>query len=243
MTEDSHKDTLYSRAQAPRPFAFDGSVVDVFPDMIRRSVPGYEQVIAGIGLFTRRYYQSGTTAFDLGCSLGAAALSMRHNMGAEGSIVAIDSSEAMVERCRKTLRRDRGAATVDVREGDIRNATLSETSLVAMNYTLQFVPPEDREDVIRRIANVTVPGGVLILSEKIRFEDEGLDKRMAELHHDFKRANGYSDMEIAGKRAALENVLIRDTLAQHHRRLAEAGFTQVIEWHRMYNFVSLLAIR
>ena len=46
-------------------------VARVFPDMIRRSVPGYSNVIAGTGLIAGDYVQPGSNCYDLGCSVGA----------------------------------------------------------------------------------------------------------------------------------------------------------------------------
>ena len=89
----------------------------------------------------------------------------------------------------------------------------------------------------------TSPGGVLLLSEKIRFEDPAEETLQTDWHHAFKRARGYSDLEIARKREALENVLRPETLATHRRRLEQAGFTRVYRWFQGFNFVSLVALR
>ncbi|MDX1458235.1 MAG: carboxy-S-adenosyl-L-methionine synthase CmoA, partial [Marinobacter sp.] len=83
----------------------------------------------------------------------------------------------------------------------------------------------------------------LILSEKIRFESPQEQDIQTRLHHDFKRANGYSDLEISQKRSALERVLIPETLEEHRSRLQAAGFSQVLVWYQCFNFVSMLAIK
>jgi tRNA (cmo5U34)-methyltransferase len=88
-----------------------------------------------------------------------------------------------------------------------------------------------------------VKGGVLILSEKIRFEDESTQTAMTKLHHEFKRYQGYSDLEVAQKRASLENVLVPNSEQQHIQRLEQAGFETVTLIARCVNFASLMAIR
>jgi tRNA (cmo5U34)-methyltransferase len=66
---------------------------------------------------------------------------------------------------------------------------------------------------------------------------------MTDLHHAFKRANGYSELEVSQKRTALENVLVPETLDTHRARLREAGFGAVDAWFQCFNFASLLAFR
>ena len=142
-------------------------MANVFPDMIRRSVPGYTNALAMIGMFTARYMQNGSRCYDLGCSLGAAALSMARAMeGCEGSVVAIDNAPAMVERCRSYVEAAGLSTPVHVEQQDIRNVVVTDASVVVLYYTLQFVPPEERILILRSIYDGLLPGGVLLMSEK-----------------------------------------------------------------------------
>ena len=223
-------------------FAFDESVTRVFPDMIRRSVPGYGNIVTMIGLLAERYAVAGSTLYDLGCSLGASTLSMRRCLGARDcTIVAVDNSPAMVKGCRVNVAEAGEGVPVDVRCADIREVAIGNASVVVLNFTLQFIAPEHRLALLRNIRQGMRPGGVLILSEKIVFESAEEDAFQRTLHLDFKRANGYSELEISQKRTALENVLIPETLAQHQQRLSEAGFAHSHLWFQCFNFASLVA--
>jgi tRNA (cmo5U34)-methyltransferase len=239
------KDKIYSEALANiANFQFDSQVADVFTDMIERSVPGYRSIISMIETLTEHYAQDGSMLYDLGCSLGAATLSMRRGIAADGcKIIAIDNSEAMVERCRKTIGRDHNPTPVDVRCSDIREVEIKNASVVVLNFTLQFIPPEDRLQLLKKIHCGMRPGGVLILSEKVVFSDEHLNELLAGIHHDFKRAHGYSDLEISQKRSALENVLIPETIPTHRERLLQAGFSSCDVWFQCFNFMSMLAVK
>ena len=247
MNNDNQRsrDRVYAEGEGPiAPFEFNERVADVFPDMIRRSVPGYGTVLEMIGVLARRYVQPDTTCYDLGCSLGAATLAMRHNIvQPDVTIVGIDSSAAMVERCRLAIARDTSSVPVQIVEGDAREIPLEPASFVVMSYTLQFLPRPDRAHLVARVHDALLAGGAFVLSEKIELADAQRDRLMSELHHDFKRANGYSDLEVARKRAALENVLVRDTVEAHQQRLHNAGFGTVVPWFQCFNFVSLLAVR
>jgi len=225
-------------------FAFDRNVVDVFPDMIKRSVPGYATIINMIGDLAERYARADSRCYDLGCSLGAATLAMRHRIRAANcDIVAVDNSPAMIERCRQVLAVDTAEPAVELLCEDLTKITPERASVAVLNFTLQFIAPEQRQSVLNSIATGLLPGGVLILSEKVTFEDRLHDELMIELHHNFKRANGYSELEIAQKRSALEQVLIPEPLQVHRERLKQAGFTSVDVWFQCFNFASLIAIK
>jgi tRNA (cmo5U34)-methyltransferase len=164
---------------------------------------------------------------------------------ADCGIIAVDNAPAMIERCRRLLAGDEaahpGRTPVELRLEDLRQTTIRNASLVVMNYTLQFVARECRDELVAGIADGLLPGGLLFLSEKVVDEDPTMEALLVDLYHEHKRRNNYSALEVARKRAALENVLVPETVAAHRRRLAAAGFTSTAVWLRHFNFVSLIA--
>jgi len=225
-------------------FEFDEHVVRVFPDMIARSVPGYSSILSMIEQLAVRYVRPGTTVWDLGCSLGAATRLIRRVAPLDCTIHAVDSSAAMIERLRSTLAEsDDAGCRVTLHEADLRDAEIRNASFAVLNLTLQFLQPENRMEVINNIFNGLIPGGALLLSEKICFDEPTQQQLMTELHHDFKKAHGYSDLEVAQKRTAIENRLIPESLETHISRLKHAGFHTVAPWFQCFNFVSILAVR
>jgi len=223
-------------------FKFDDRVASVFGDMINRSVPGYGMMLDMIGVITRETVKPDTRCYDLGCSLGAATLSMRHNLPDDSCrIIGIDNSEAMVSRCQSIIDQDDASAPVDIRCEDILDCEIKNASLVVMNLTLQFIEPAQREPLLEKIYNGLNPGGILVLSEKTNLPNEHEQNTLTDLYYGFKRLQGYSDMEIAQKRDALDNVLIPDTLGTHRTRLHQAGFSHVTPWFQCFNFMSILA--
>ena len=225
-------------------FRFDERVADVFPDMIQRSVPGYGTLIANIGIIAGHYAQGDSDCFDLGCSLGAVTLSMRQRIKAANCrIIAVDNSAAMIERAERIMAADNNRVPVDLRHEDIKDSVISNASVVVMNFTLQFIAPDLRDALIEKIYNGLKPGGVLIISEKLAFADNSAQQLQQQLHLDFKRANGYSDLEISQKRNALENVMIPETAEAHYQRFQTAGFPQIEQWFQCFNFASFIAIK
>jgi tRNA (cmo5U34)-methyltransferase len=239
------RDDIYAQHwEALQPFRFDEAVAQVFPDMIQRSVPGYGLTLAMIGLLAGEYAQPHSICYDLGASLGAASLMMRHNITAPGCrIVAVDNSPAMLRRCRQVIADDGPGIPVDFVLGDIADFALREASVVVLNFTLQFIPAALRASLMERIHSALRPGGICILSEKIQFTEELKNERFIRIHHAYKRANGYSDLEISQKRTALENVLIPETVAAHQERMLAAGFASCDLFFQAFNFISLLAIK
>ncbi len=242
------KDEIFKTRPGDEPFRFDDSVAAVFPDMLQRSIPGYTASLEAIGSLAARYVRDDTRCYDLGCSLGAATLAMRQGIGAAGCrIIAVDNAAAMTERCRQVIVEDDAANSpstpVDVIQGDIMDIEITNASMVVLNYTLQFLAVDDRDELLRRICDGLVSGGLLVLSEKVLDEDEHMEQLLFDLHHEHKRRNNYSAMEISRKRAALENILLPETVARHRTRMKAAGFEHIAVWLRYFNFVSIMAIK
>lgn len=241
-------DRIYATPQAQvSDFAFNEDVVRVFPDMIKRSVPGYPTIVENLGVLAAQFAQPGSALYDLGCSLGAVTQAMRRHVKSEGCrVIGVDNSAAMVARCHEYLHAQdsmfQELLPYELIEGDILALDFQPASVVALNFTLQFIEPERRLELLTRIRQSLLPGGALILSEKLRFEDEAEQALLTDLHIAFKRANGYSELEIAQKRSALENVMKPDSLQQHRERLLAAGFRQVTPWFQCLNFASLVAL-
>lgn len=239
------RDTIYSQQQTEiKDFVFDHDVVDVFPDMIQRSIPGYSTIVSSMAKLAGQFHQANSNLYDLGCSLGAVTLAMRKSVSEEGcQIIGIDNSAAMVERCRQHLSAFKSQVKTDIICADITEVELHNASVVTMNFTMQFVKPEQRQALVNKIYQALRPGGVLLFSEKLNLTDGLVSDTINNLHLDFKRANGYSELEISQKRSAIENVMIIDTQQQHFERLAQAGFTDFGQWYQCFNFASFIAIK
>lgn len=245
MSDASYRDAIFSTPlDRVARFSFDEQVVACFPDMIRRSVPGYGQILGMLGLIAQRHLRHGARVYDLGCSLGASGLALAGSLAPEAfRYTGLDLSPAMVTRARDTFAAECPHARMEVIEADIRDHDYAPCGMLILNFTLQFLAPQARRDLLKRLYQALEPGGILILSEKTVDLDERDNAWRVERYHDFKRANGYSDLEISQKRTALENVLIPDTLKEHHQRLEDAGFSRSLTWFQYLNFASIIAFK
>jgi len=241
----SNKDRVFAETiKKPQDFVFDEKVAAVFPDMLLRSIPGYPAIIGMIETLTTQFAQNNSRLYDLGCSLGASAQAIQKGLRADNcSIIAIDNSVAMIDRCRQNPQSETARAKIEYLCEDIVDSEISAASVVVMNFTLQFVEPDRRCQLLDKIYAGMCPGGILILSEKVQFADPAVNQLLIDVYHAFKKANGYSDLEVSQKRAALENVLIPENIRDHRDRLIRAGFASADVWFQCFNFMSMLAIK
>lgn len=236
------RDQIFSGANDLVDFTFDAKVAHVFDDMVRRSVPGYQSMIEMLGLMSRIYSQDKSNYYDLGASTGAAAIALGvNNPYPHNRIIAIDNSSEMSKKCQENL--EGKISNFAVICADIKDIKIENASIVILNLTLQFIDPAQRQALIDKIYQGLNPGGALIVSEKIHFNNPQQQAQMTQLHLDFKRANGYSELEIAAKRQSIENVLITDSKQQHFERFEKAGFSQSHCHFQCLNFASFLAVK
>lgn len=233
------RDEIYAEGSEGKPFEFSDRVAGVFEDMIRRSVPGYQLTLTAIEAVAGRECGEGTRIYDLGSSLGASTQAAWRGVRGRGvEVIGIDNSPAMVSRAASLAE---GLLGCNFQEGEATAWPMAGASLIVLNFTLQFVPIEHRVDLLTRCYEALVAGGVLFLSEKFVNEDERNEEWLRELHWEFKRQQGYSEMEIAGKREALEQVLIPESPEAHLARLQGVGFGQVTQLLQCLNFGSWVA--
>ena len=239
------KDKIYrSDNERIKPFEFNDEVTSVFSDMINRSVPGYELITSLMPVIAEKYAQSNSNIYDLGCSLGAVSFAIRNKIiDSEIKIIAIDSSKSMINSCKKNIEKKKVELPIEFIIDDILNIKIKNSSLVIMNFSLQFIPVEQRDELINKIFNSLLPGGVLILSEKIFSDSDFEDDVTTQLHFQMKKMNGYDESEIARKREALENVLMPESIDSHFSRLKRIGFEKYFTWFKCFNFASIIAFK
>ncbi len=241
----SQPDTIFALPQAVvADFTFDEKVVAVFPDMIKRSVPAYQQMVSYTGLWARRFAQPNSNLYDLGCSLGATLLAMRASVEQAGCrLVGVDNSAEMLQKLQTILQDNPSPIPVELVEADLQQVPIENASVIVLNFTLQFIDPGERDAVIQRCFDGLRPGGLLLVSEKIVHPAAQWNELLIDLHHDLKRANGYSSLEVAQKRQAIMDVLIPESAEIHLARFQRVGFASAEQWFQALNFASFAAIK
>ena len=223
-------------------FKFGANVANVFDDMVNRSVPFYEEMQRMIAELCANHFQENASIYDLGCSTGTTMIHMNPFIPEHIQFVGIDDSPDMLEKCRTKLEAAAFKRPVKLEVYDLNsNIEIQNAGVVVLCLTLQFVRPINRERLIKKIYAGMNPGAVIIVIEKILAEDSLFNRDFIRYYYDMKRRHQYSEMEIAQKREALENVLIPYKLSENITLLREAGFSHVEVFFKWYNFAGFIA--
>lgn len=241
------RDQVFDADWRPRDFVFDARVAGVFDDMVSRSVPFYDEVQRMQTELAVSLLPAGASrVYDLGCSTATTLIRIaaHPDCPAGAQFIGIDNAPDMLDEAREKIEAAGLADRISLVEGQLdARLALKACDMVLMNWTLQFVRPVGRESLVRRIADAMVPGASLFLSEKILVEHSLLNRLYIACYYDYKRDQGYSDLEIRNKREALENVLVPYRSEENRALLAACGFTTVDAFFRWYNFESLVAVK
>ena len=238
------RDKLYADGEIKEDFRFNEGVAEVFDDMLSRSVPGYEQVIDMTAQLLSRFLENEDRVYDLGCSTGATLIKLAKKLEPLAlHFTGIDNSAAMIAKASLKAEMYSKGEQLKFIEGDILDADLNEAGAIILNYTMQFIRPMQRLDFLKKIYNSLRPGGVLVISEKTISPDPLINRAFIDCYLDFKRSQGYSELEISRKREALENILIPFSMDENIDLLQQAGFLRVEPFCQWFNFISFIAVK
>ncbi|MBK1442007.1 carboxy-S-adenosyl-L-methionine synthase CmoA [Parapedobacter sp. ISTM3] len=241
----STKDSVFSEViKKPSDFKFGATVANAFDDMVERSVPFYNEIQRMIIEQASDFAVPGTNVYDLGCSTGTTFLNLDPYVDSTVRFIGVDDSTDMLAKCAEKLEQANLMRDYALKHADLHHDFhIENASVVILCLTLQFVRPIYREKLIRKIYEGLTSGGVLLIAEKILAEDSLFNRNFITYYYDYKRRNQYSELEIAQKREALENVLIPYKLSENMKMLMEAGFGHTEVFFKWYNFSGFIAIK
>ncbi|XOF33910.1 MAG: carboxy-S-adenosyl-L-methionine synthase CmoA [Candidatus Electrothrix sp. YB6] len=243
-----NSDRLYSTGEVTEDFSFNDRVAEVFDDMLDRSVPYYRAVISTTAAMIRELAEPGSRVVDLGCATGSTLLELSRLLAdMDLRFIGLDNAPAMLDKARRKAEMFGKGAVIEFRRRDITApalcADIGGADILLCNYTMQFIRPIRRQEFTRQLHSALSPGGALFLSEKIISSHSRLNRKFISLYHIFKREQGYTELEIAAKREALENVLIPFTVQENMELLTGCGFSEVELFFRWINFASFVALK
>lgn len=235
------RDEIFRNKRDVTPFEFNEEVAHVFDDMLERSIPFYSEIHQLILDVIAKKMKNGSTIYDLGCSTGTTIKLISDKFSKHHfKYIGIDRSFPMIEKSKSKLN---GLDHLVLKCEDFTQVEFVKCDLVIMNYTLQFVDKEKRQNLLSKIYKSLNHGGILVMAEKINCDNEQLHPLFTELYYDFKKRNGYSELEISQKREALENVLMPLTPNEQISLLVNSGFECVEMPFRWYNFATFIGLK
>lgn len=238
------KDKVFDQPREASDFKFGNEVVTVFDDMVSRSVPFYGEIQRMIAEIGKDFAVEGSNLYDLGCSTGASMLLLDKTVDEGVKFVGLDDSEEMLKKCDAKLQQNGIKRAYELNYADLNQGiSLENASVVNLCLTLQFIRPLNRERLVQQIYDGMNDNGCLILTEKVLGEDSLYNRLFIKYYYDMKRRHNYSDMEIAQKREALENVLIPYKLEENKELLKKCGFNTIDVFFKWYNFCGIIAVK
>jgi tRNA (cmo5U34)-methyltransferase len=238
------RDTLFNQDTPNQDFTFNEQVAEVFDDMLERSIPCYHQVMEMTARLIQPFISDNDQIYDLGCSTGKPLLTLAGLLQNKTlKYTGIDNSTAMIDKARRKAKLFTNTGQIHFQLGDITRAKLQPCKIILLNYTLQFLRPLTRMELLQKIHKTLLPGGLLIMGEKIISHHSRINRVFIDLYLNFKREQGYSDIEITKKRETLENILIPFSIAENMTMLADAGFNQCETFFQWFNFTSFIAYK
>ncbi|MDB5019078.1 MAG: methyltransferase [Pedobacter sp.] len=240
-----NKDKVFSQAiTKPSDFKFGATVANAFDDMVERSVPFYNEIQRMIIELAIEHAVPDTNVIDLGCSTGTTMIGLNPFVEENIKFIGVDDSAEMLKKCEVKLKEAGFTRDYELVLSDIHhNLKIENASVVILCLTMQFVRPIYRPKLLKKIYDGLLPGGVLIISEKILAEDSLFNRNFIKYYYDYKRRNHYSELEISQKREALENILVPYKLSENLTMLKEAGFAHTETFFKWYNFSGFIAIK
>lgn len=236
--------SLKHHSVAAQPWSFDDDVVACYDDMIERSIPDYSGMRDAVTALALHYARPGASIVDLGSAQGGALAPIIARRGAQHTYIGIDNSAPMVESARQRYAKPIAEGWVEIREMDLRHDYPEEYADITLSVlTLQFVPIEHRQRLVRRMYEHTKPGGACVIVEKVLGATAALDETMVDAYYAVKAANGYSQEQISSKRQALEGVLVPLTAQWNEDLFRRAGFTQIDCCWRWMNFAGWVVLK
>lgn len=232
------RDRVFTREESMRPFTFNAEVAEAFDDMASRSIPLYREALWLTTQWAREYFIPGTTIYDIGCSTGT-QLELLSRYLPDCDFIGIDKSVPMIDRAQRKLS---GRERVRFEAADALRVEYRKSSVIIVNYTLQFLPIRQRTQAVQLWFQALVPGGILIVSDKVRSPEPMVHESMTQFYEEFKELNGYSRTEIERKKEALDKVLVPLSAAEEESLLRETGFAHVetlLRWHQFSTFVAI----
>ena len=219
-----------------------------FDEHIDGSIRGYSNLLDDVVSLSRYFVEDDTNVYDLGCSTGKVTKRLiqenwDHCKRANwiGIEIADGFDANLVKREREILRWEANSYVSFIKE-DVRDSNIENASFITSLFTLQFMPPKDREETIKKIYKGLNKGGAFIFSEKTICENAKFQDMLTFNYYDYKRKT-FSTEDIMDKERTLRHMMKPNTWNELLSMLYDAGFSDVQPFWRNFMFVGAIAVK
>jgi len=221
-----------------------------FDNHIESSIRGYGNLHDDVVALSRYFVEEESDVYDIGSSTGktiAAMAKQNHSFAPKTCYIGIENAAGFKDDMTKRVEEvetDNPGTQMHFVYDDVRNVKIENACLVTSIFTLQFMPPNSRREVLQKIYNGLNYGGAFIFAEKTVAKDARLQEMLTFNYYDYKRKS-FSTDDIMDKERTLRNMLKPNTWQELTSMLACVGFDiyKIQPFWQNHLFVGAIAIK
>jgi tRNA (cmo5U34)-methyltransferase len=205
-------------------WSFGGKVPNKFESHIAKSVPLYLEGHQIIVRLSDYFLKEESVCYDIGCSTGNLLNKIsQHTNKKKIKLYGIEKEKSMYKYASSKIKEK----NIKFINKDFRSIATKKSDLIISYYTLQFINPSIRQNILTKIFKTLNWGGAFIMFEKIRGNDARFDNMLNSLYLDFKEDNKLSVKDILLKSKSLRGVLEPFSDSGNLGLIKRAGFKDV----------------
>ena len=222
-------------------WTFDKSVPKKFDYHIDKSVPFYTEFHWLARELSDFYLKDNSIVYDIGCSTGLnlKKIAERHQNKKKIKFYGIDIIKKMIVYAKKNNPHKK----IIYLNKNINVMKFSKADLFLSFYTIQFIHPKYRQNLINKIFKKLNYGGAFFMIEKVRSYDARTQDQMSNIYEEFKIDNGFNEKEVMNKKNSLKGILEPFSSNANIAMLKRAGFKDISSVAKFICFEFFLAIK
>jgi tRNA (cmo5U34)-methyltransferase len=222
-------------------WTFGGNVAKNFSDHIKRSVPLYELGHDLVCKLSDFFVKDDSTCYEIGVSVGDLIAKLaKHNNKKNAKWIGIDTEKSMIAEAKNQTS---GLKNVSLEIADVNLYDFEKSDFIVSYYTIQFIQPKLRQQLINKIFESLNWSGAFVWFEKIRGNDARFQDIMTTLYNDYKLEQKFNSDEIISKTRSLKGVLEPFSTQGNLDLLKRAGFVDIQIVMNYICFQGFLAIK
>jgi len=232
-------DNIYSESGL---WSFGGDTPSKFDDHVSKSVPLYEEGHQLICALSEFFVPQNGNVLHIGSSTGVLTDKVANTLKSRNAnIKGLEIENEMI----KEAENRRYENEINFINEDINIYDMGENchNLIISYYTIQFIHPSLRQNIINRIYQSLMWGGAFIMFEKVRGSDARFQDIFNSLYQDYKLTKGYTSDEIIAKQRSLKSILEPFSREGNIDMLKRAGFLDIESIMKYTCFEGFLAIK
>lgn len=205
---------------------FEGEIAENFIKHVTNSIVNYAEGHELICRLSHFFCKANSVCYDLGTSTGELLKKLALFNGNSPDIrwIGVDKVYEMIQKAKSFTE---GISNIELINEDVLNIELEKSDFIVAYYTIQFIHPKFRQELLSKIYRSLNKGGAFIMFEKVICDDSNFQDIITSLYTEYKIKNNFTAEEIVNKTRSLYGVLRPYTTNDNIKQLKEVGFSNV----------------